>query len=291
MGRDSLFYIIGTIGLDGQDIKRMTLAKRGVLMAAVVAKEFDRLLTLDDADFLKEIKLLNSFDFDNLKEIEKELFELLSSDGVLVKKKSLLSCDLNYYTAGIEISEYSASGDIYNRYIEELRAELLEVGEPSLEAVILFTLIRDSGIIHDIFSQKEQVELSSKIVGLADSNKLFNAVLDVRFKNSLQNAFVSLLKGKKNLFKNPYLEGVTLIFPFLERRVSIFIDTIILGTEVKDRREAVIEFLSKMGFEAYSVRLDGQTLLKIDNSYYSLWPLVRTFRFPVQGVVLSPYYI
>ncbi len=290
MNNPSLFQIIGAIGLDGQDVKRMTLAKRGVLMAAKIAKGIDEILDLEEEAFIKGLEDVKKTTFNNLKGIEKELVASLSSDGILIKKKSLLSCDMNYYTAGVEIEEYFTNESFYRREVEELRAELLEEGKPSLEAIILFVLVKESGIIHDIFSQKEQTELSYKIKEVSLSSRKFEALLDISFINSLQYSLTAFVKGKRNLFKNPYLEGVALIFPFLDRRVSIFIDTIILGSSVRGRREAVLDFLLSHGFEAEDASVNGESLIRVDNSYYSLWPAVRSAKFPIQGVSLVPYY-
>ncbi len=290
MNNPSLFQIIGAIGLDGQDVKRMTLAKRGVLMAAKIAKGIDEILDLEEEAFIKGLEDVKKTTFNNLKGIEKELVASLSSDGILIKKKSLLSCDMNYYTAGVEIEEYFTNESFYRREVEELRAELLEEGKPSLEAFSLFVLVKESGIIHDIFSQKEQTELSSKMKELSISSHTFESLLDISFINSLQSSLTAFVKGKRNLFKNPYLEGVALIFPFLDRRVSIFIDTIILGSSVRGRREAVLDFLLSHGFEAEDASVNGESLIRVDNSYYSLWPAVRSAKFPIQGVSLVPYY-
>lgn len=291
MDQDSLFKIAGLLGLDGQNAKRMTLAKKGALMGAVVARAFDELLKYDDEELVKKLKSL-TFDFKDLKSVEKELYNSLYLDNLMTKKRHLLSCDINYYTAGVDVVEYFAKEDIYNRYVEQLRAELLEEGEITIEAVMLFVIIRDSGLIHEVFSTKEQEVISKKLIALTGKDKVVSALMDIRFKDQLTNLLSSLIKGKQNLFKNQYLEGVSIMFPFLDRRSSIFIDTVVFGTDVKERRDAIIAFLIEMGFDAKQELLNDQILLKIDNSYYSVWPTTRVFnKIPVQGIVLSPYYL
>ncbi len=291
MDQDSLFKISGILGLDGQTVNRMTLSKKGALMGAVVAKAFDELLKEDDDVLIEKLKTLK-FDFKDLKAVEKELYNSLYMENLMMKKRHLLSCDLNYYTAGVEVLEYFSNEAIYNRYVEQLRAELLEEGEITTEAAMLFVIIRDSGLIHETFSTREQEEVSKKLLASASTDKVVAALLEVRFKDQLTTGLASLIKGKQNLFKNPYLEGLALLFPFLDRRSSIFIDVVVFGTDVKERRDAVINFLKGMGFDAKQELIQDRILLKIDNSYYSVWPTTRVFnRVPVQGIVLSPYYL
>lgn len=90
------------------------------------------------------------------------------------------------------------------------------------------------------------------------------------------------------MFQNPYLEGINLLFPFLDRRQAIFIDFVILGTDVKRRREAVIAYLTEKGHIVETVRNETETLLKIDNMYYRIWPKTLVInRVPVQGANLQ----
>lgn len=101
----------------------------------------------------------------------------------------------------------------------------------------------------------------------------------------------SFLRGKTDLFKNPYLEGVNLLYPFLDRRQAIFIDFVILGTNVEQRRLAVESFLTEKGHYVEEVKIGTETLLKIDNMYYRIWPkTIRCSRVPIQGANLVPVY-
>ena len=93
------------------------------------------------------------------------------------------------------------------------------------------------------------------------------------------------------MFRNPYLEGVALFFPFLERRASIFIDQVVLGTTVKERRTAVVEYLKARGHRVREVPSGSETLLEIDGCFYRAWPTTRTVKFPIQGIALVPVYL
>ena len=87
------------------------------------------------------------------------------------------------------------------------------------------------------------------------------------------------------------LEGVNLVFPYLDRRKSVFIDTVIFGTNVADRRAAAVEYLKKKGFAVEEIRVGSETLLKIGNIYYRIFPMTKTaYKVPIQGVNLVPAY-
>ena len=101
----------------------------------------------------------------------------------------------------------------------------------------------------------------------------------------------SVLKGKRALFKNPYLEGINLLFPFLDRRQAIFVDFVVFGTKVKDRRQAMIDYLSERGHLVEEIKNGTETLLRIDNACYRVWPkTVQVWKVPVQGASLVPVY-
>lgn len=290
----SLEKRIAILGLEGQNPDRMTESKKAVLMAVEVAGHLDSLFDKEDPgldEFKKVVGEINSMKFTSLKDQEKKVAEELVSSGDLRKKLSILSCDINYYTAGVEIYEYSADEKVYRSISEEMRADMLEPGLPSYENAALFSLVREACLSSDFFTQKEQMEIRRKILELSEKDEVYRILFSLDFAGRIRNSFISAIKAKNNLFLNPYLEGASLIFPFLSRRTSVFIDTVIFATEVKDRREAILSFLLEKGFDASIVKLSGKTVLKIDNAYYSLFPRARTVaRIPIQGLNLVPYY-
>ena len=79
--------------------------------------------------------------------------------------------------------------------------------------------------------------------------------------------------------------------PFLERRSAIFIDFVVLGTTVADRRKEVLCYLSERGHYAEEVKNGRETLLRIDNSYYRIFPMTKAaYHIPIQGASLVPVY-
>ena len=82
---------------------------------------------------------------------------------------------------------------------------------------------------------------------------------------------------------------------YLERRQAIFIDCVIFNTTLKERRIAAMEHLCKMGHYVEEIKNGSETLLKIDNAYYRIFPRTKMgagykFRVPIQGVSLVPVY-
>lgn len=66
---------------------------------------------------------------------------------------------------------------------------------------------------------------------------------------------------------------------------------VIFGTNVADRRVAAVEYLKKKGFAVEEIRVGSETLLKIGNIYYRIFPMTKTaYKVPIQGVNLVPAY-
>lgn len=228
--------------------------------------------------------------------VERETADLLLADGGIEIVPDLLGCDMNYYTAGISMKSYRSDREVYLSIVESVRAEILEEGPITMECACLLWLIRESGCIHDICSVKEQEKIQVRMTALCGEEELTDAdyigmIWRQEFHRSGEHMIKSFLKGKRELFKNPYLEGVNLLFPFLDRRQAIFVDFVIFGTTVKDRRWAMMEFLSERGHFVEETKNGNETLLRIDNAYYRVWPkTVRSYKIPIQGASLLPVY-
>lgn len=71
----------------------------------------------------------------------------------------------------------------------------------------------------------------------------------------------------------------------------MFVDFVIFGTTVSDRRTAMMSFLCEHGHFVEEVKNGTETLLKIDNIFYRIVPkTVSCQGIPVQGALLSPVY-
>lgn len=291
------------VGLDGQDCLHGSMAKSAAVRAIAAAKLLEVLLeekglgawAAEPAEFekrldagLDEVRHLKKKEANVL---ESEMAACLKAESVLSTVPDLLGCDMNYYTAGVEMKAYRSDKPEYLHIVKSVRAEILEEGPVTEEGICLLWLFRESGCIHEIFSVEEQKQLQTKVIGLSAEHDIYRILWQKEFHNNLESIVSGLLKGKRDLFKNPYLEGVNLAFPFLERRQAIFVDFVIFGTTVKERRMAIEAFLSEQGHYVEEVQMGTETLLKIDNTYYRVWPKTKTCRgIPIQGANLVPVY-
>lgn len=287
------------VALNGLASLHPSVAKEAVIRAVAAARGLEDILnTIEElhtdafASKLDEVlERAKNLTKKERKEIEKEIAGSLETDGLLEQIPDILGCDMDYYTAGVELKVYRSEETLYLRLREGLRAEILEEGEISPECAFLIWLHRESGCIHDLFSIEEQNQLQKRMLDLAAENENYRILWQAEFHNALESFVGKLLKAKHNLFRNPYLEGVNLIFPYLERRKAIFIDFVIFNTTVQERRIAVIEHLCKMGHYVEEVKSGNETLLKIDNDYYRIFPSIRkAYKVPIQGVNIVPVY-
>ena len=129
------------------------------------------------------------------------------------------------------------------------------------------------------------------MISVSAANPVYRILWESEFHSMIENAVGNFLRAKHKLFQNPYLQGVNMIFPFIERRQAIFIDMVVFGTSVQGRREAVVQFLIEKGHYVEQVKNGSETLLKIDSFYYRIFPTTRVCqRVPIQGVNLIPVY-
>ena len=287
------------IALDGLESLHPSMAKSAVIRAIAAAKVLEEVMYTeaesDPAVFIPKlneaVEAAKDLGKKGAKQIEEEMAGLLEADGLMEQIPDILGCDMDYYTSGVELKAYRSDEDTYIRIREGLRAEILEEGVISTECAVLLWLLRESGCIHDLFSVSEQDQVQRRMTDAAAENEIFRAMWQTEFHSAVESFAGRFLRAKHNLFKNPYLEGVNLIFPYLERRKAIFIDFVVLGTDVQSRRIAVMEHLSKMGHYVEEVKSGSETLLKIDNAYYRIFPTVkRAYKVPIQGANLVPVY-
>lgn len=306
------------IGLDGQSCIHSSAAKNAAVRGIAAAALLEELLYREDepltaAEFQKKLETgiaaLKSMKKKEMKAVEKDAVKVLLADGVMDIVPDLLGCDMNYDTAGVEMKSYRSDREVYLSIVESVRAEILEDGPVTMECICLLWLIRESGCIHDICSVQEQEKIQERMVALCvqgdkagvepekdEGGILTDAVCTgmiwkQEFHKTAEQMVRSFLKGKRKLFKNPYLEGINLLFPFLDRRQAIFIDFVVLGTNVMGRRQAVEAYLSERGHYVEEVKNGTETLLRIDNMYYRIWPkTVQIGKIPVQGANLLPVY-
>lgn len=286
------------LALNGQESLHPSVAKNAVLRAVAAARVLETELGRDTNSFLefsaalqKAVQIAKTLKKKEASRIEQEVVKALKAEELLKEVPDLLGCDMDYDTSGIELKAYLSDEISYVRIKEGLRAEILEDGPISLEYAVLLWLLRESGCIHDLFSVSEQSRVEERMTEAAAQDEQYRTLWEAEFHSIFEGAMNRFVKTKSKLFKNPYLEGVNLAFPYLDRRKSVFIDMVILGTNVADRRAEAIEYLSKKGFTVEEIRIGSETLLKIGNIYYRIFPMTKTaYKVPIQGVNLVPAY-
>lgn len=287
------------LALDGQESIHPSAAKSAVLRAVSAAQVLETELGKADVDSFSEfssalqkaVQMAKTLKKKEETQIEKEVAAVLETEELLKEVPDILDCDMNYDTSGVELKAYLSDETSYIRIKEGLRAEILEDGPISLEDAVLLWLLRESGCIHDLFSVSEQNRVEERMTEVAVQDEKYRALWEAEFHNVFEGFMNRFVKTKSKLLKNPYLEGVNLVFPYLDRRKSVFIDTVIFGTNVADRRAAAVEHLKKKGFAVEEIRVGSETLLKIGNIYYRIFPMTKTaYKVPIQGVNLVPAY-
>ena len=287
------------LALDGQESIHPSVAKSAVLRAVSAARVLETKLGKADADSFSEfsaelqkaVQMAKTLKKKEETQIEKEVAAVLEAEELLKEVPDILGCDMNYDTSGVELKAYLSDETSYIRIKEGLRAEILEDGPISLEDAVLLWLLRESGCIHDLFSVSEQNRVEERMTEAAVQDEKYRALWEAEFHNVFEGFMNRFVKTKSKLLKNPYLEGVNLVFPYLDRRKSVFIDMVIFGTNVADRRAAAVEYLKKKGFAVEEIRVGSETLLKIGNIYYRIFPMTKTaYKVPIQGVNLVPAY-
>ncbi|ROR31818.1 hypothetical protein EDD66_101437 [Mobilisporobacter senegalensis] len=222
--------------------------------------------------------------------LEGFLVEDLMDQNLMNDVSDLLECDMFYTTAGINIRKYRTVPEQYQFELEALRAEVLEEGMISDEAIILLWLLDQSHKLNDVFSKSEIERLSNIKDHLYKTNSLAQEVIPLQIKAILLNGWVRFLKGKKRLFQTKIGMGVAFIFPGLEREQSIFIDTEQWFADKGSRLTQTVALLESKG-HICKIKSFGQvSLVEVDNVLYELIPeAVTVNRIPIHGVRLRRY--
>ena len=224
------------------------------------------------------------------KELEHTVYTRLNNLGLMTEASSLVSCDLEFSSAGNKILEYRTDSDEYSRQTESLRAELMEEGNVFDETVCMLWLLRESSCFYDLFSKEEQKYLTSRINELYLNSLLAKTLLSVSIHNALDSAALGLFSKKKAIFSTQLGTGVLFQVPFMERSSAVFIESEELYCNAEKRLESVIARLEENGNEVHVIRASTVPLLQIDNLYYECIPTQhKYYRVPVFGVQLRRY--
>lgn len=291
------------ISLNALNSTRNSTAKKAAIRCISAAGVLDRFLreteelTEDSDEYrsrldalsvsLKEAAHLSS---SAAKELEHTVYTRLNNLGLMTEASSLVSCDLEFSSAGNKILEYRTDSDEYSRQTESLRAELMEEGNVFDETVCMLWLLRESSCFYDLFSKEEQKYLTSRINELYLNSLLAKTLLSVSIHNALDSAALGFFSKKKAIFSTQLGTGVLFQVPFMERSSAVFIESEELYCNAEKRLESVIARLEENGNEVHVIRAGTVPLLQIDNLYYECIPTQhKYYRVPVFGVQLRRY--
>ncbi|PKR84831.1 hypothetical protein [Heyndrickxia camelliae] len=224
-----------------------------------------------------------------LKIVEDAFVANLKEENALEEIHALLSSDLEFVTAGIEMKEYRSNSESFTRVTESIRAEILEEGPVTDEAILMLWLLRESGSIYDLFSKEELKHVAERIYKLYNDSSLGKTVFPISIHNTVEYAVKNFLKMKKEIMTTPSGSGVAFVFPIIERSQSIFIDTEAYFANKEDRLNDVKDRLERNGHHIKVIREGDIPLIKIDNMLYEAVPHAKVYKFPVHGVRLLKY--
>ncbi|MEG1848222.1 MAG: hypothetical protein RRX92_02645 [Lachnospiraceae bacterium] len=226
------------------------------------------------------------------KRLEKQVSDSLTGEKLLEEVPNLLGCDMAYITAGVDLREYRSDMEEYTRQCEMIRAEVLEEGELTEDMIALLWLLRESGCMHDIFSDSELPTVSSRIEEACRQQRFAERLFGLQIYKTLESVAKQFVQLKHRAMGTATGTGINFIYPIFDRTQSVFIDTE-AWFEKPEQRLADLETRLTSRGHAYTV-ISGinAPILKIDNICYQAIPeAVICSRVPIQGVRLRKYYV
>lgn len=223
-------------------------------------------------------------------EIAKKVKIQIMEEGLLEETPSLLECDYYYVSSGINIKQYRTEGNFYMRTVDSVKAEVLEEGDISDDAICLIWLLKQSVDLPQIFSEIEREEIDKKMLNFREENEFARSILNVSIGKGTLSMIKKVLETKQRLSETPFGIGVVSRMPVLDRKESIFIATEKMFSNQAERVMDVKNLLEEKGHICEVKKVDGVSLMKIDNILYELVPdaiIVRSFS--IHGVRLRKY--
>ncbi len=220
---------------------------------------------------------------------EQIIADSLKADHLLEEIPHLLGCDLYYVTSGVQMKEYRADRREYSRITEGIRAEILEDGPITEEAICLLWLLRESGCWSDLFSENELKIVAARMNELYHRAALAKLIFPLRIRQGVRIACKNFLRWKRRVIATPLGTGLNLLFPILERSQSIFIDTDNWFPNSNNIIEDLERRFASLG-HAFTVLQKGKSpLIKVNNTIYQAIPqAIVISRVPVHGLRLLP---
>lgn len=282
----SLTERFALIGLNGKGSNHRNLAKLYVLKAIAVAfyleDHYDAANATWDFD---EDGIMKATKKSRMKEIENQIITRLTEKQLIKTVKNLLGCDL-YYDNNIKLKDYVSDSKEYEHQIDYLRAEFLEDGPVSEEGIILIWLLKNALCMDEVFSLSEQKKIQSKISEISKNSALARKLFTIDMQSTGGSIATGFLCMKSRFASTPIGKGLNFIFPAIERKQSIFIDTEEYFSNTEQRLQCVINRVTSQGHSCEVLHKGTVPIVKIDNVKYELVPEAIVVKFPIHGVRL-----
>lgn len=277
------------IGLNGHESEHRENAKQNVLriLAVAVFLEENYDPAADKWNFSEE-RMKAAMKKAHKRELERAYAERLQRKQLLSTVTSLLGCDL-YYDKNIKLKNYVSDTREFECQLDLLRAEFLEEGPISEESIILVWLLLESLCFYQVFSVYEQNKITARMTSLRDESTLANALYPIKIGSLWGTVVASFLQLKSQAAATEKGKGFNFIFPFFERKQSIFIDTEEYFPNAQMRLENVLDRIASQGHVYEVLRSGVVPVVKIDNIKYELIPGAISGRMPIHGVRLRRY--
>ncbi|NLK27845.1 MAG: hypothetical protein GX306_05830 [Clostridiales bacterium] len=277
------------LGLNGKESEHWNLAKHYVLKGIAASFYLEEnynsstdTWTIQERDLCKYIKKSRA------KEVEKQIIARLNSKQMIGKVKSLLGCDL-FYDENIKIKEYVSDIREYEYQLDYFRAEFFEEGPISDEGIILAWLLKGSLCLYDLFSLREQEIIRKKMDELQSKSGLARVLYSIEIQSVIGSIANGFLRMKTQFAATPFGKGINFIFPFLDRKQSVFVDMEEYFTNAEKRLQCVLDRVTSQGHTCEVLHYGDVPIVKIDNIKYELVPEAIVVKLPIHGVRLRRY--
>lgn len=220
---------------------------------------------------------------------ERVIADSLKADHLLEEIPNLLGCDLYYVTSSVKMKEYRADRREYTRITEGIRAEILEDGPVTEEAICLFWLLRESGCWSDLFSQNELEIVAARMNELYHGAALAKLIFPLRIRQGVRIACKNFMRWKRRVIATPLGTGLNFFFPILERSQSIFIDTETWFPNSNNIIGDLERRFVSLGHTFTVLQKGKSPLIKVNNTVFQVIPqAIVISRVPIHGLRLLP---
>ena len=262
-----------------------TLDYHDVVLAILLGKSGTVKETLPD--FIAKTLKLSKRD---LQDVEDAFVRYLNQLDALEEIPSLLSCDMEFETAGISVKEYQSHPELYMKLVKRLRSEILQENQVTDAGIMMFWLLKESGALYDIFSEDElEGDVAQRFDELIENHALANEILPVSIQKTKESLIKKFLDFKRETMSTSTGAGVNFVFPVLQRSQAVFIDTETYFAKKDDRLQELKSRLEKHNIAYTLIREGAVPLIEVYGVLYEAVPYTKQYRIPVHGIQLRRY--